>query len=179
MVMDVNKKERKEIDAQKANQTQQSELVAPADMQIEEKKNASERIDLQHIMELREAFEEADADGGGSLDLEEFVHAFGGVIGKNMNIKQLNQLFMKIDADAGGTVDWQEFMNYMLLENQTLNSMKQEHSEYQKTVKGDPAPSKKDECHAQNITSIIILYPNDYEDNSRGKKNQENEVFDL
>ena len=68
-------------------------------------------------MELREAFEEADADAGGSLDLEEFVNAFGGVIGKNMNIKQLNQLFMKIDADAGGTVDWQEFMNYMLLEN--------------------------------------------------------------
>jgi len=86
---------------------------------------------------------------------------------------------MKIDADAGGTVDWQEFMNYMLLENQTLNSMKQEHSEYQKTVKIDPPPIKKEYCHASNITSIIILYPQDYQDNPRGKQNQELEVFDL
>ena len=29
----------------------------------EEKQNASERINLQHIMELREAYEKADADG--------------------------------------------------------------------------------------------------------------------
>ena len=34
-------------------------------------KNASERINLQHIMELREAFESADVDGGNSLDEDE------------------------------------------------------------------------------------------------------------
>lgn len=43
---------------------------------------------------------------------------------------------MKIDADSNGSVgklnlidfclEWHEFMNYMLLENQTLSSMKQE-----------------------------------------------------
>jgi len=31
---------------------------------------------------------------------------------------------MKIDADSGGSVDWKEFMNYLLLENETLSSMK-------------------------------------------------------
>ena len=37
---------------------------------------------------------------------------------------------MKIDADSNGSVDWPEFMNYMLLENQTLSSMKREDFEY-------------------------------------------------
>ncbi len=55
-----------------------------------EKGNASEKINLQHIMELREAFEAADTDKGGALEIEEFIEAFGGVIGKGMNQKQLN-----------------------------------------------------------------------------------------
>jgi Ca2+-binding EF-hand superfamily protein len=38
-------------------------------------------------MELREAFEIADTDQGGALDLEEFKSAFGEIIGKNMNKK--------------------------------------------------------------------------------------------
>ena len=55
-----------------------------------EKQNASERINLQHIMELREAFDIADTDHGGALELDEFIEAFGEIIGKNMNMKQLN-----------------------------------------------------------------------------------------
>jgi hypothetical protein len=39
------------------------------------KKTASEQINLQHIMELREAFEEADTDKGGELEEDE-VHQF-------------------------------------------------------------------------------------------------------
>ena len=50
-----------------------------------EKQNASERINLQHIMELREAFDIADTDKGGELDIDEFIEAFGEIIGKNMN----------------------------------------------------------------------------------------------
>ena len=33
---------------------------------------------------------------------------------------------MRIDADSNGTVEWNEFMNYMLLENETLQSMKKD-----------------------------------------------------
>ena len=90
----------------------------------DEKKNASERINLQQIMELREAFEIADTDGGGALDHDEFIAAFGYILGANMTQKELRQLFMRIDANASGDVDWIEFMNYMLLENQNLSSMK-------------------------------------------------------
>ena len=52
-----------------------------------EKGNASERINLQHIMELREAFDIADTDHGGDLKLDEFIEAFGEIIGKNMTPK--------------------------------------------------------------------------------------------
>jgi len=38
-------------------------------------------------MELREAFDIADTDKGGALELEEFKDAFGEIIGKNMNRK--------------------------------------------------------------------------------------------
>lgn len=107
-----------------------------------EKQNASEQISLQHIMELREAFDAAKKHKDGALELEEFMDAFGGIIGKDMNDKQINQLFMKIDADSNGSVDWNEFMNYMLLENETLSSMKAEHFEYVKSNVEDPAPNK-------------------------------------
>ncbi len=52
---------------------------------------------------------------------------------------------MKIDADSNGSVEWHEFMNYMLLENMTLSSMKKEHFEYlqptDKNIREDPPPS--------------------------------------
>jgi len=38
-------------------------------------------------MELREAFEKADVDGGNSLDEAEFMQHFAGVIGQGMNAK--------------------------------------------------------------------------------------------
>jgi len=40
------------------------------------KSNASEKINIQHIMEIRDAFELADQDKEGSLDEEEFINAF-------------------------------------------------------------------------------------------------------
>ena len=52
-------------------------------------------------MELRETFDDADADGEDTLDPEEFKKAFGH-INKNMSDRELEQLFMKIDADANG-----------------------------------------------------------------------------
>ena len=110
-------------------------------------------------MELREAFDLADSDGGGALELDEFVQYFGDIIGKDLSKKQLLQLFMKIDADSNGSVEWPEFMNYMLLENQTLSSMKREHFEYVKSNQPDPAPTKVKLCHADMITAIIILLP--------------------
>ena len=40
--------------------------------------------------------------------------------------------------------------------------MKREHFEYVKVSKQDPAPSKKNLCHENMITAILILLPEDY-----------------
>lgn len=69
---------------------------------------------------------------------------------------------MKIDADSNGSVEWNEFMNYMLLENQTLSNMKTENFSYIKSKTSDPPPSHEQECHRKNITSMIVLLPEDY-----------------
>jgi hypothetical protein len=53
----------KEDNAKKIQEEQQEALMQPEGAGGEEKQNASERINLQHIMELREAYEKADADG--------------------------------------------------------------------------------------------------------------------
>lgn len=47
----------------------------------------------------------ADEDGTGELDMEEFALKLGPYLGDNSDT-ELAQLFMKIDADCGGTVDW-------------------------------------------------------------------------
>lgn len=44
---------------------------APADSLENDKLNASEKINLQHIMALRDAFEAMDTDKGGALDIDE------------------------------------------------------------------------------------------------------------
>ena len=36
--------------------------------------------------------------------------------------RYLTYLFMKIDANSDGTVDWEEFLNFLLLENQGLET---------------------------------------------------------
>ena len=66
---------------------------------------------------------------------------------------------MRIDADSGGSVDWNEFMNYMLIENTTLSSMKQEMFEYQNTWTKEPSPNDTKHAHSKNITCMIIIKP--------------------
>ena len=68
---------------------------------------------------------------------------------------------MRIDADSGGTVDWNEFMNYMLIENTTLSSMKQEHFSYLKKDGIEPSPHDSEHAHQDNITCMIIIRPED------------------
>jgi Ca2+-binding EF-hand superfamily protein len=115
-------------------------------------------------MQLRTAFLAADKDHGGALDLDEFTLAFGKVLGKGLNKKQLNQLFMRIDADSNGDVDWNEFMNYMLIENNTLSSMKKTFNEYVKSDLDDLSPLFTKQGHAKNITCMITLKPEDLSD---------------
>ena len=52
-------------------------------------------------------------------------------------------------------------MNYMLVENNTLSSMKKEHFTYVKSEKDDQGPSFKELNHAKNITCMLTIKPED------------------
>eukprot|EP00192_Tetraselmis_astigmatica_P000660 CAMPEP_0117689666 /NCGR_PEP_ID=MMETSP0804-20121206/24643_1 /TAXON_ID=1074897 /ORGANISM="Tetraselmis astigmatica, Strain CCMP880" /LENGTH=1073 /DNA_ID=CAMNT_0005502517 /DNA_START=57 /DNA_END=3278 /DNA_ORIENTATION=+ len=88
------------------------------------KKGLEDSINLEVMLRLRETFMKADADGGGDLDVEEFVAAFDGVLPAGSR-DELRKLFLRIDANSDGTVDWDEFASYILLENQGAANLRE------------------------------------------------------
>ena len=70
-------------------------------------------------------------------------------------------------------------MNYMLIENTTLSSMKQEHFTYIKSESKDDMPSEKRKCHAKNITCMIIIHPRDLQQESAYQQNKEQQEMSL
>ena len=118
-----------------------------------------DRINLHQLMELKAAFERADTDQGGSLDMEEFLEAFGGVLGENLTTTQLIHLFMKIDANSDGSVDWDEFTQFMLLENQAAADMS-DRSFAVRYMEQDPRlcdPNPKSVHHRDMIEQILLI----------------------
>ncbi|CAK8691170.1 unnamed protein product [Clavelina lepadiformis] len=67
--------------------------------------------------------QEADADNGGGLDMDEFREAMRKTMGSEIDVKELEMLFMKVDTNCDGAVDWDEYLSYMLLEYQEKDSM--------------------------------------------------------
>lgn len=51
--------------------------------------------------------QEADEDGSGELDPDEFYEKLGPYLGQGLSPAAVSQLFMRIDADCGGTIDWE------------------------------------------------------------------------
>jgi WD40 repeat protein len=92
------------------------------------------------------------------LELDEFVDAFGEVLGPNLTYRELVQMFMKIDANSDGSIDWEEFMNYMLLENQSLSVMRNEHCEYYNPKIPDSAQPRQN-GHSHMITDLKMIAP--------------------
>ena len=67
------------------NQNPTVALALPLQAKMADATSVEDRINLHQLMELKAVFERADTDGGGSLDIDEFLEAFGGVLGKNMS----------------------------------------------------------------------------------------------
>ncbi|XP_071485402.1 WD repeat-containing protein on Y chromosome-like [Diadema antillarum] len=85
-----------------------------------------DEMNNDHLQKLQEIFEEADEDGGGGLDIDEFRGAMRKIMGEGMvrvDDKELAIVFMKVDANCDGTVDWDEYLSYMLLEYQERDHM--------------------------------------------------------
>ena len=116
-----------------------------------------DRINLHQLMELKAAFDRADTDGGGSLDMDEFLTAFGAVLGKNLSHEQLMHLFMKIDANSDGSIDWDEFTNFMLLENQAASDMSDRSYSVRLSENSPPDPNPKHHAHTNMMDGILQL----------------------
>ena len=73
-----------------------------------------EPMTLVAFRELKAAFDAADEDGGGELDVDEFVATFRRIV-PDATRSELRALFAKIDTNSSETVDWDEFSSYVLL----------------------------------------------------------------
>ena len=91
------------------------------------KNRLEDQMNHEDLELLEQIFEEADEDGGGGLDLDEFREALKRIIANKGGIlpdeNELAIIFMKVDANCDGTVDWEEFCSYMLMENQLKDVM--------------------------------------------------------
>ena len=91
------------------------------------KNRLEDQMNHEDLELLEQIFEEADEDGGGGLDLDEFREALKRIIANKGGVlpdeDELAIIFMKVDANCDGTVDWEEFCSYMLMENQLKDVM--------------------------------------------------------
>eukprot|EP01062_Namystynia_karyoxenos_P078692 TRINITY_DN8152_c0_g1_i2.p1 TRINITY_DN8152_c0_g1~~TRINITY_DN8152_c0_g1_i2.p1 ORF type:complete len:1695 (+),score=441.43 TRINITY_DN8152_c0_g1_i2:95-5086(+) len=111
-----------------------------------------DKIDLEQLKALKELFDEADEDGGGDLDQNEFTKAFSQILG-DLHDDVLREWFMRIDANANGSVDWDEFSTYILLEGQQRILKDTVQAEY---IEQRAACPQKGQLHTDMITQIVV-----------------------
>ncbi|XP_033640138.1 WD repeat-containing protein on Y chromosome-like [Asterias rubens] len=115
-----------------------------------------DEMNNDHLHKLQEIFEEADEDGGGGLDIDEFRQAMRKIMGEGMvDDKELAIVFMKVDANCDGTVDWDEYLSYMLMEYQERDHMSN-------LFKEIPFPKPLREIHSnhRDMLSKVGFYQN-------------------
>ncbi|GKT14062.1 hypothetical protein ADUPG1_010401, partial [Aduncisulcus paluster] len=117
------------------------------------------RLNLNHLKRLQALFDEADADKGGSLDIDEFCEAFKDVLGKEMSKIEIERLFMSIDADCNGEVDWDEFVNYLMFSREAKESKDTNFTRLAPTVSQDDLfyPIEPHNRHKSNVSHTLIF----------------------
>ncbi|RXM93409.1 Microtubule-associated protein RP/EB family member 1 [Acipenser ruthenus] len=91
-----------------------------------------DQINDEHLHRIERMFREADVDGGGGLDMEEFREAMKKIMGE-VDDEDLDIIFMKVDTNCDGSVDWDEYLNYMLLEYRFTGHTRQAEKKEDKT----------------------------------------------
>ncbi|XP_064389341.1 WD repeat-containing protein 64-like isoform X2 [Halichondria panicea] len=80
---------------------------------------AEDRLYLQDLEKLRQKFEEADVNGDGTLDADQFLVVFDKLFGmEGKGEEEILRFFNKIDYNCDNYIDWDEFCTYMHLEYQ-------------------------------------------------------------
>ena len=111
-----------------------------------------EQITNESLKRLQKMFEEADEDGGGGLDTDEFTKAMQKTM-PGLDARELALIFMKVDTNCDGTVDWDEYLSYMLLEYKEKDQMTS-------LMQDKPFPKPLRDistCHRDDITSVEFL----------------------
>ncbi|XP_041358198.1 WD repeat-containing protein on Y chromosome-like [Gigantopelta aegis] len=81
------------------------------------KSKIEEKINIDTLEELKRAFQLADVDRTGCLQLSEFKQLLKSQLSLSPNKEQqIDALFMKIDWASEGSITWDEFCTYMQLE---------------------------------------------------------------
>ena len=62
----------------------------------EQNMHLEEQLTHEKLIELQKIFEEADEDGGGGLDMDEFRHAMRKAMGAHLSDREMDQIFMKV-----------------------------------------------------------------------------------
>jgi WD40 repeat protein len=76
-----------------------------------------DELNALRMGDLKRMFMEADVNGDGSLDLDEFIDRMGVALGgANPQREKLTLLFRRMDANMDNQVEWDEFSDFMLLE---------------------------------------------------------------
>ncbi|XP_036453237.1 WD repeat-containing protein on Y chromosome [Colossoma macropomum] len=76
-----------------------------------------QRVSLEHLKKLKQAFEDFEKAGTRSLGLPQFRLIIRKCLGlRDISDAQIHELFMKIDYSGQGSVEWDEFCTYMQLE---------------------------------------------------------------
>ena len=72
----------------------------PAEEELfrDKKTSVGYAINVDALTRLKRLFDAADSDGSDGLEMEEFVSAFGSVLGDNLSRQQLTHMFMKARA---------------------------------------------------------------------------------
>ena len=136
-----------------SGQTLDSDSDAEGSSEEIDSSNLEEQLTNAKLNKLQAIFAEADDDGGGGLDMDEFRNAMRQTMGTNISDHDLDIVFMKVDTNCDGTVDWDEYLSYMLLEYREKDQMNA-------TVSEKPFPKSMKEIihsHHDNLTKILFV----------------------
>lgn len=102
------------------------------------------------IPEIVRLFREADADGGGGLDMDEFCVAMEQLYG-TVNKEDLIVLHMQIDTNCDKTVDIGELMDFLLDKHKASEMMDYKNQPFPKPIKIIPVN------HHRAIVGLLFI----------------------
>ena len=113
-----------------------------------------EALSADEMKRIEKLFYEADEDGNGKLDIDEFVNTLSPLFG-DPGIEKLTLLFRRMDANLDGEVDWDEFSTFMLLQSSSGEKEEAEGNKYGLEHVTDGSAAAGHGNHVAHVTAIV------------------------